>query len=326
MACKILSREDPELQCSLFIREYKNLRTANRYHHPNIVQLLAAFHFQEKNTQRYNFIFPLAIGTLRHLIKGRIDVDFSRWELEGLWTQFEGLASAVAYLHKECNTAHRDIKASNILICREHDSASLVAKITDFGLAVDLKYAQSWAAGTLESRSALKYGAPEMRKYQDTASEETSAPGLASRKREDDHSPQPSELRAADVWTLGCVFTLLLTFLVSGVDGEKEFRHAITTIKDNITTDELDDGVNIKVEVIDWLFNLGRLDLHAQEIGPLIKEMLAVALKRPSSAEVWDRLLTVSFRLYVSSSRLQSSGFGPFGNISRGLIFGHSRA
>ena len=41
------------------------------------------------------------------------------------------------------------------------------------------------------------------------------------------------------------------------------------------TTDQLDDGVNIKEEVLEWLSELGKLDAQAKEIGPLVKRILA---------------------------------------------------
>lgn len=250
--------------------------------------MIAAFRFEENRVQFYNILFPLAIGTLKQLFVGHLGMPSREF-----WTQFEALASAVAYLHNECDTAHRDLKSSNILLYEDPETSDLIAKIADFGLAVHLQDAKSWASGTKESQSALKYGAPEMRKYQDQIAQPPSAPAPASTRAQGDHLPKPEELRAADVWTLGCVFAEVLSFLVLGPTGGREFRNAITTTKDNITTDQLDDGVNIKVEVLEWLSGLGRLDARAREIGPLVKRMLAVALNRPSSTAVWESLLMV---------------------------------
>lgn len=83
--------------------------------------------------------------------------------LDSLWAQFEGLASALAYLHDKCQMAHRDIKPSNILLYQQTDN-SLVTKIADFGLAVDLEDAVVWQLGTAEAKSAWRYDAPEVRK------------------------------------------------------------------------------------------------------------------------------------------------------------------
>ena len=251
--------------------------------------MIAAFRFEEDHLQYYNFLFPLAIGTLEQLFAGRL-----MQPSKELWTQFEGLASAVAYLHNECNTAHRDLKSSNILVYENPETQSLTTKITDFGLAVNLQNAHSWAAGTSESQSALRLGAPEMRKYVDPLSQPPSALAPASTRLPDVLSPQPEELRAADVWTLGCIFVQMLSFLVHGIDGERRLRAAITTTEENTTTDHFDDGVSIKKEVLEWLSELGRLDVRAMEIGPLVKRMLAAALIRPSSTTVWEDLLTVN--------------------------------
>ena len=292
LACKRLHHSTTPSQ---FYREYQNLQSANRLHHPNIVHMIAAFRFEENRIQYYNFLFPMAIGTLKQLFLGHL----AKPSIE-FWTQFEGLASAVAYLHNECNTAHRDLKSSNILLYRNSETPGLTTKIADFGLAVDLQDAKHWTSGTMESQSALKYGAPEMRKYEDPINQPPSAPAPASTRIPDTVFPQPEELRAADVWTLGCIFVQMLSFLVLGPDGGRKLRNAITTTKGNITTDQLDDGVHIKEEVLEWLSELGRLDAQAKEIGPLVKSMLAVSLTRPNSTTVWEHLLTV----YTPPSRL----------------------
>ncbi|KAK0516178.1 hypothetical protein JMJ35_000781 [Cladonia borealis] len=276
LACKRLYPEATRLQ---FIREYRILCSTNKHNHRNIVQFVAAFSFQENAISHHNFLFPLASGTLKQLFAGQIRPELTEMELESLWTQFEGLASAVSYLHEECKTAHRDLKASNILLYRDPELKNIIAKITDFGLATKLRSSESWVTNTAESRSAFQLGAPEMRKY------ETSAPVPVSTRMPENTFPSPSELQAADVWTLGCVFTLLLTFLVIGVSGEKEFRNAIRTTIGHTTTDQLDDGVQIKPEVLQWLSRLSRLNLRAKEISVLVKEMLATALQRPISIE-----------------------------------------
>lgn len=286
LACKRLRHVTTPTQ---FYREYQSLQSANRLHHPNIVQMIAAFRFEEDRVQYYNFLFPLAIGTLKQLLAGQFGKSSKRF-----WVHFEGLASAVAYLHDECNTAHRDLKSSNILLYRDTKTPGFTTKIADFGLAVNLQDAKSWAFGTTESQSAmLKYGAPEMRKYEDPTSQLPSAPAPASTRLPDANFPQPEELRAADVWTLGCIFVQMLSFSVLGPEWQWNFRNAITTTKDNITTDQLDDGLNVKEEVLEWLSELGRLNLQAKEIGPLVKRMLAPALNRPSSTTVWEHLLEV---------------------------------
>lgn len=266
--------------------------------------MVAAFKFEEKLTEYYNILFPLAVGTLKQLSRGQLQILTS-----SLWTQFEGLASAVAYLHKECNTAHRDLKGSNILLYEESETAAenaqagrlrskagprYIAKVADFGLAVNLDDVRSWASGTVESQSALQYGAPEMRQYQDPIIQSATAPAPASTRISEEYFPQPEELRAADVYTLGGVFTELLTFLVRGPGGGKDFRRAITRREGNLTSDQLDDGFNIKIEVLDWLTDLGIRNAKAHEIGSLIKRMFDAAFRRPSSSEVWDELLTVS--------------------------------
>ena len=260
--------------------------------------MIAAFRYEEDRIQYYNFLFPLATGTLKQLLADKLGKPS-----KGFWVQFEGLASAVEYLHNECNTAHRDLKSSNILVFRDTKRPGFTTKIADFGLAVNMQDAKSWVSGTTESPSAMKYDAPEMRKYENSTSRLLSTPVPASTRLPDAGLAQPEELLAADVWALGCIFVQMLSFLVLGPEWQWKFRYAITTTKDNITTDQLDDGISVKKEVIEWLSELGRLDVQAKEIGPLVKRMLAPAHSRPSSSTVWEHLLTVcapSCKLHIN--------------------------
>ena len=283
--------------------------------------MIAAFRFEEDRIQYYNFLFPLAIGTLKQLLAGELGKPSN-----GFWVQFEGLASAVEYLHNECNTAHLDLKSSNILLFRDTKKPGFTTKIADFGLAVNTQDIKSWVSGTTESQSALNYGAPEMRKYQNSTNQLPSMPAPASTKLPDADIAQPEELLAADVWALGCIFVQMLSFLVLGPEWQWKFRYAITTTKDNITTDQLDDGINVKKEVIEWLLELGILDVRAKEIGPLVRRMLAPALSRPSSTTVWEHLLTVcapSCKLRIPSNicLLPQSSLTEFFDGTRRLRF-----
>ena len=154
-----------------FLQEYNNLLDTSELYHPNIVQILQAFRYEENLTQFYNLLFPLAGGNLKQLFRGSLKETGVHNVSQALWTQFEGLASALAYLHDECRTAHRDIKPSNILLYESLTYPRLVAKIADFGLAVTFEDFRTWQPGTAEADSAWKYDAPEVRAFLSTESE-----------------------------------------------------------------------------------------------------------------------------------------------------------
>ena len=127
------------------------------------MQILCAFRVEDGPQEYFNFGFPLAPGNLKKLFRGDIDKNPLNLDLELSWTQFQGLASALTFLHETLQTVHRDIKPSNILIYPADDRRSLLLKITDFGLAVDLRNAITWEAGSKESRSAWFHDAPDFR-------------------------------------------------------------------------------------------------------------------------------------------------------------------
>ena len=224
---------------------------------------------------------------------------------QALWTQLEGLASALAYLHDECETAHRDIKPSNILLYEDSTHPRLIAKIADFGLAVTYEKFKSWESGTAEADSAWEYDAPEVRAFATEQSGllhpfQTLFPDKASVLPLNIQALLPKQLQRADIWKLGCVFTELLTFLVQGRNGVAKFRDFIFIKQSNLTSDEFDDsrfddGVKVKDEVIEWLSRMEARNNKAHEIVPLARLMLAQAEDRPTAASVSDSLRKVMF-------------------------------
>ncbi len=55
-----------------FLAEYKSLRRINSINHPNLVETLAAFRYEQDNVPYFNFVFPLALGNLKRLFRGGI--------------------------------------------------------------------------------------------------------------------------------------------------------------------------------------------------------------------------------------------------------------
>ncbi|KAF1846869.1 kinase-like protein [Cucurbitaria berberidis CBS 394.84] len=276
-----VKRLSPKATKKQFVAEYEAFCKTQPFQHPNIVQLLGAC-----TTGRImNFLFPLALGNLKYLLRGT-----GPWEephvlrnSQTLWGQMEGLASALEFLHDGCKTVHRDIKPSNILLYSDSTCPYIQAKIADFGLALNLEGTTTHTLGTLEAISAWEYDAPEVRQEVKKAQAD---PSLVV---------DPTGLVQGDVWKFGSVMVELMTFLIHGSPGVKEFRQFITTVDGNLTSDEiaatrLDDGEKVKPEVLTWLHWLGRDSPRAVEIAPLLETMLGGASSRPDMKTVAETL------------------------------------
>ncbi|KAH7384518.1 kinase-like domain-containing protein [Pyrenochaeta sp. MPI-SDFR-AT-0127] len=122
-----------------FLGERNQVRTAKEwvkclhatdYHHPNLMEILAAF----EHGECFSAILELAQTTLYKLLLGAGGISFSSQEL---WSQIQGLADGLAYLHKKDiakvnwrhgKIYHLDLNLSKVLIVNG------VMKIADFGL------------------------------------------------------------------------------------------------------------------------------------------------------------------------------------------------
>ena len=319
-----------------FLQEYNALKAATKDHHRNIVQLLNAFRYEEHgNAVYYNFSFPLAAGNLKELFNhhvapfaffrnpwahkptGEVDLntnltahrlsdEFYSLAVENLWSEFEGLGSALAHLHEKCQIAHSDIKPSNVLLYGPHGSPpKITAKLTDFGLAVDLTTRLTWQLGSKAAQSAWQYDAPEIRAAFNMSRNSSSH----AKPTEVAHELNAEQLMSGDVWKLGSVFVEMLTFLVEGLHSTIRFRKFITTTVGELTSDDLsdtqfDDGEKVKVEVLQWLLRLAAKDLRAQEMHDLLRSMLDQGHSRPSSRRIADMLRGFSFCNYSDGERI----------------------
>ncbi|KAK1483116.1 serine/threonine protein kinase [Colletotrichum abscissum] len=254
--------------------------------HPNIVELLSVFKDESGGEQHFNFAFPLALGNLKRMFLGEYDaIAAVISQTPFLWPQMVGLVSAVTFLHETAHTAHRDIKPSNILIYQDNTSGSLVLKLTDFGLAINLTNALTWQEGSAAAMSALNYDAPEMR-----------SAFTKSREGKFKDLPSPKQMLSNDIWKLGCVLTELAAFIVGGSSGVKRFRSAITTETGNILYDSFndvrfDDGERVKPEVMDYLTMLKPRSREISQVEPILHAMLDDISVRPSSREVCQLLI-----------------------------------
>lgn len=289
--------------------------------HPHIVETISVFRSEENGAQYFNFLFPLAVGNLKRLFRGDYNdkLHLQRPAKDSLWGQYVGLSSAVAYLHDSISMAHRDIKPSNILIYEEPSKGgSLILKLTDFGLSVDLSQAQTWERGSKARRSAWLYDSPELRKASPSA-------GITGEMSGKIDLPSTRDLLANDVWKLGCVFTEMTAFLVyGGSSGVSKFRDYITTTEDKVSSamindTRFDDGEKVKPQVLRWTGQMASQSERASRLQPILDKMLARAAERPTIAWVCEALVEVCTPRLPPHSRLLSNEINT-GQLSRHLL------
>lgn len=244
--------------------------------HQNIVKVLQAFEYEDNGVQTLNLIFAYSVCSLEQMLCGTVIDQEVLKNSHSLWSQFEGLASALERMHLHWKMAHQDLKPSNILLHVEKDDQGplLIARIADFGLAADLKGADIYASNRY--LAAGKW--PEVTDIRDSL-----------------------RLVRNDVWGLGVVFVELLTFLVLGRNGSRRFHRRIETTDNTVYSHTVNDakfdgGFKAKVEVVQWLSMLAAKDNRAAEVEDVFRDMVDEAPRRPTINTVVQRLQAVSRR------------------------------
>ncbi|KAF4241729.1 hypothetical protein CNMCM8980_002253 [Aspergillus fumigatiaffinis] len=243
----LLARKDFRLQHA-FEEELKVLRKIMRRpeRHDHLVPLLAIL----QHDATYSLFFPLAVCDLttyfdrQHDPPGRGALD----ENKALYHRGVALAGALAFLHhgfSDMSCYHLDLKPRNILVYNAH-MADEVWKITDFGLSRVRVKAQSPNDGDSTMTIGVQgtYLAPECA----VAGAKVSA--------------------LSDVWSFGCIFSLVLTFMVKGGKGITEFstRRAEQPNGDLFYTNPTEPQVS--PAVITWFDHLKRSATN--QLGPAI--------------------------------------------------------
>ncbi|KAK7722915.1 hypothetical protein SLS57_004768 [Botryosphaeria dothidea] len=261
--CNTIKCLSADMTSDQFHQENDSLLRAAEIKHPNIVEIISAFRFESPENgagpELLNFAFPLAMGTLEGIfgddenLRSKITKSF-----DTLWTQFEGLASAVAHLHISVQMAHRNIRPSNILIYQNRSDDNLTLKLADFGLSVVLD-------------KAISLGI------------KTSSTGPTR---------TPSDVFASDIFSLGCVFVELESFLAhGGIGGLKKFRDFVRTEyyegeSDDIRDLHSNDKEQAKPEVTAWLFDLSAKNDKCSKLNRITGMMLRDRQARPTAGEV----------------------------------------
>ena len=253
----------------------RNLSILNHLRHPNILELLSAYTYDG----RHNLVFPCARGgDLATFLRNERPLQFEADE--SLVVALAKLASAIEQVHYfAAHTiklsligCHHDLKPNNILV---DDSTFILA---DFGLS-RLK-GTSQSSNTQFRLGQGDYLAPECEDV-------------------DGCFEKHSIRRYSDIWSFGCIIAEVLSYIVHGVDGVKDFKQARRYRNGNFIYSHFHCGPNQpSTGVSAWL---ARLDDSTtgmvQQLLSLVRTMLAIDPdQRPKATEVAARLRSIAVK------------------------------
>jgi serine/threonine protein kinase len=192
--------------------------------------------------ETHNMILPLAHGNLAQLFDAKLDDLQGGSGVEALWSQFHGLVHALAHLHDQLEVVHTDLRSSNILIFVTDSFPRVLLKIADFGYSfpiIDFFRNDRWTP------SHLRSGMPSVRE-----------------RLSNDERLSRSDLCINDMWSLGCIFTELATYLVGGSRLLIRFRNYRTIKTAEYTTNSFCLKLLFKMNphVFTWLHDLSERD------------------------------------------------------------------
>lgn len=212
-----------ETEIESFYQEKNNLERVLQLQDPHIVQITMSY----RKGSNFNIVFPRAKANLRQCLTMPEHsfhlLTTGPLRQAGIWGQMRGLAraldriinydprvdnSGVVFQSRESKTDaaqilgyHFDLKPANILVYDEEDGENNILKISDFGQAkFSVRFGDS---RTTNPGGTDTYAAPEA------------------------ITDSESRLNTRyDIWSLGCIFLELVTFLLRKYEGVQEFENA----------------------------------------------------------------------------------------------------
>ncbi len=178
----------------------------------------------------YSLFFDLAKYNLSEYFEDRTILFPTPKDKMAVFEQIAGLAGALAYLHDELRIGstgeqlrcyHLDLKPDNILVFYERGSS--IWKISDFGISIIRRI--SSAPSETHPRPFLRRIFKDERPNKDLSS------GVGNPRPGGTYTaPEAIEktarvTRASDVWSLGCIIALVLTFLDNQCTGIRDFEN-----------------------------------------------------------------------------------------------------
>lgn len=236
--------------------------------HPNIVRLIASYSYGDT----YNLLFERAEGHLGVLLS-QIQRPPAFQSDTSFYQAMQGLCSALACFHHltcpgyglELKGYHHDLKPENILV----DGSRFL--LSDFGLS-SLKEMGA-ISKTLSKDIMGYYISPECETIEDGFRRKLVG--------------QPS-----DIWALGCILAVILTYVQRGPEGVVEFEQKRKHKQQNWTTYTFHSAGARNPAVDVWLTGLEQ-DASEEALGlvHLIRDTLKInPLDRPDAATVSSRM------------------------------------
>lgn len=233
-AQKVIPVTDPRRRPDIKKQVENEVSIMEKLPHLHIASLV--FHDCDKDTFSILMLPVADYDLLRFLQRKCINASFPRTELTNLTSWFGCLVSALAFAHSR-KIKHDDIKPTNILI-KDHQPY-----LADFGCAKDFSEQERSTSTDDLNFGTPVYWAPE----------------------------HPLSGRAADIFSLGCVFSEMITVRQScTLDDYQRFRYLPN--RDNPYAFRL----NLP-QVYKWLDQLKRPD---DEVGDLLIEQTLMMLKQ----------------------------------------------
>jgi serine/threonine protein kinase len=183
----------------------------------------------------YSLFMPLAICDLRaYMMEHHQTRPKTSMEKQKIILSAEGLAGGLNFLHNEMKTSdmedlvcyHMDLKPSNILIFREKrgDETRNIWKLSDFGMA-RVKIRRRGQAG--EREKDFNSWFLQRPKPQDPSLSATlNRRGEGTYLAPESISSMRSMNAESDVWSLGCVISVVFAYLEEGGEGVSRYQDA----------------------------------------------------------------------------------------------------
>ena len=188
-AQKVIRVTDPRLRPRIEKEVENEVSIMEKLPHLHITSLI--FHVRDEDTFTILMLPVADYNLLQFLQRKCINASFPRTELTHLTSWFGCLVSALAFAHSR-KIKHEDIKPTNILI-KDHQPY-----LADFGCAQDFSGLERSTSTDVLAFGTPVYWAPE----------------------------NPPRGRAADIFSLGCVFSEMLTVRQScSLDDYQRFRY-----------------------------------------------------------------------------------------------------
>ncbi|KAF4585780.1 ankyrin repeat protein [Ophiocordyceps camponoti-floridani] len=183
---------------------------------------------------RYSLFMPLAICDLRdYILENHRAKPRTKQAKADIVRCAAGLAGGLHFLHEEMMTPdlerivcyHMDLNPSNILIFREDKGHGLqnVWKLSDFGMS-RVKVRRDFRGGNVKEKDFNNLFVRRVKPRDPSVSATLNMRGEGTYLAPESIAATPMMQASSDVWSLGCVISVIFTYLEEGGDGVVRFQ------------------------------------------------------------------------------------------------------